>query len=116
MADITPCPGPQELERFLLGVMPQAQAADWEAHVSRCAACERVMAGLPAEDGLVEALRQAPRARLPSGEPVESLRQRFRRLRRRRSACRRGGWVFATAGSTGGNRPCRSLPRPARTG
>jgi tRNA A-37 threonylcarbamoyl transferase component Bud32 len=82
MLDQTRCPAPLELERFLLGLVPDAEAAVWEDHVGTCPACDRVCASLSGEDDLVATLRQSPvlRDRMPQGAAVESLRLRLRRL------------------------------------
>ncbi|MBX7105965.1 MAG: protein kinase [Gemmataceae bacterium] len=49
------CPGRPELEAFLLGRVADGDAVD--AHVSDCAECQRVLATLDGEDGLVRELR-----------------------------------------------------------
>lgn len=76
------CPETPVLERLLLGKLPSAEAELLGAHLLQCPRCATAAAQLPAEDGLVEAMRaqatSLPRAAVPT---VERLMQQLSRLR-----------------------------------
>src|SRR5215831_13713831 len=53
------CPGPAELEAFLVGGLPGLHVTRVAEHLERCPACERALETLePAADPLVRGLRQ----------------------------------------------------------
>jgi WD40 repeat protein/serine/threonine protein kinase len=82
MSTASPCPHPQELERYLLGQVSEEQAGHVERHVRHCEGCLAALSALRAEDNLVEAFRgQGRRDRpVPADEQVEGLMHRLRRL------------------------------------
>jgi anti-sigma factor RsiW len=58
----TPCPERIELERVLLGLLPETQAEQLEQHVLECPRCVATMVEMGAGDTLVEAMRAGPAA------------------------------------------------------
>jgi Leucine-rich repeat (LRR) protein len=74
MTDFTPCPERDDLERLLLGRVPEAQAEVLEGHLSACGRCLQTARTLRAEDPLVAAIRAGARATdVPAGEADEAL-------------------------------------------
>jgi hypothetical protein len=57
MIDAIPCPQAEDLQRFLLGEMEDADAERLELHLSQCRSCVTTAQGLKASDTLVEAMR-----------------------------------------------------------
>jgi serine/threonine protein kinase len=96
-ADTAPCPGPQELEAFLLGHCADERQVCLEAHVGRCAACGRAMHCLRAAARLVADLRQVVADPTPA-PPV------LARLMATLKACG-GTSTRPTAPATGPTRP-----------
>jgi hypothetical protein len=61
MTDALACPSTEDLQRFLLGHMPDAEAERLERHLAQCRLCVTAVQGLTASDALVEAVRAASR-------------------------------------------------------
>ncbi len=57
MAEPDRCPDREILQRLLLGRLPEAEALPLGEHLLHCPCCAQAAASLPAEDGLVQALR-----------------------------------------------------------
>jgi hypothetical protein len=60
MPTLMSCPPPSELEHFLLGKMDNDASQEVEAHLCQCAACQKQMVGLAAEDDIVRAMKRDP--------------------------------------------------------
>src|SRR5438105_15019954 len=65
MAAISACPDRHDLERLLLGAMPDNEAAGLEEHVAHCGHCLDTVRGLKTEDDLVAALRSGAKQTAP---------------------------------------------------
>jgi WD40 repeat protein len=76
------CPEAQDLQRLLLGELAENDARSLEQHLLACPSCLGTARGLPAEDTLVEAMRnQAAAADRPERELVNDLIGRMKALR-----------------------------------
>jgi Leucine-rich repeat (LRR) protein len=77
--DLKQCPAGAELERFLLGRLPDGEYARIEEHVPHCPRCLHTLEVLDAKDPLIDALRRNPSGvREPDREAVERLVARLR--------------------------------------
>src|SRR5262245_9940559 len=83
MAVASQCPDPQQLQQLLLGRSSEEAAERLEEHVEHCDRCRRLLPTLPAEDRLVEAMRNRPQFTLPPAEQtlIQSLLPRLHQLR-----------------------------------
>jgi serine/threonine protein kinase/WD40 repeat protein len=61
MSDKIPCPQADDLYRFVLGQMTDAEAEHLERHLSWCNSCVTMVQGLEASDALVEAVQAGVR-------------------------------------------------------
>jgi hypothetical protein len=59
MPNVSACPSPRILQRFLLAQLPDQEAESIEQHLLQCTACCGTASGLKAEDALVEGMRWA---------------------------------------------------------
>src|SRR4051794_20847434 len=76
------CPDLQDLQRFVLGQSPEADAERLELHLSRCDECLATLHTLQAADTLVEAVRaQAGAPDEPDNGTVADLIERAQGLR-----------------------------------
>jgi tetratricopeptide (TPR) repeat protein len=77
-----PCPVPADLERLVLGDMPDVEMEILEGHVSQCAHCLEVFRALTREDALVAAVRAGgQKGGIPRAAVDETLIARLCRLR-----------------------------------
>jgi serine/threonine-protein kinase len=83
MSDPIPCPPADDLRRFALGQMPDAEAERLELHLAQCRTCLTALQGLDVNDGLVETVRAGARGGtdIETGAD-EALIARICRLRR----------------------------------
>jgi tetratricopeptide (TPR) repeat protein len=83
MAGPTPCPIAEDLERFLLGQLPEEEAAGLEKHLSGCPACVRRLESLHPQDGLIDILSDVARGGAsPADEVAGALLTSLYRLRK----------------------------------
>ena len=120
------CPAPKELQRLLLGLVPDAEAAELIRHVKRCDHCLNGMTTLDAQDTMVVSLRESRANSSPEGiaryglqQVNESLPGLVPKLRHRNGglaeAARRRPGPAAVSGAAAGprrDRPARAVPRP----
>ncbi|HEV3257579.1 MAG TPA: protein kinase, partial [Gemmataceae bacterium] len=77
-----PCPSEQNLQRLLLGQLPDPDAERLEEHLGECDSCVQTVSTLKAEDTLAEVIRvQGAAPEMPTTEVVEELMQRMEKLR-----------------------------------
>jgi hypothetical protein len=57
MANVLPCPNPDDLQRFLLGRLPETETERLHQHLADCPACLDTLHGLEAKDTLMDAMR-----------------------------------------------------------
>src|SRR5208337_4309023 len=82
MSSASLCPDVQQLQRLLLGRLPNDVRANLEEHVLHCRQCTALLPTVKADDTLVEALRAGARLALqPADRDVEALMSRLRKLR-----------------------------------
>jgi formylglycine-generating enzyme required for sulfatase activity/serine/threonine protein kinase len=77
----TPCPGLDDYQRLLRGLLPSRQVTSLTEHLEHCEPCLEAVRQLSADDSLQEVLPEARAAELPGGALVEGLIQRVCRLR-----------------------------------
>src|SRR5688572_22121376 len=78
MPKLLPCPQRPDLERFLLGQLPEGDSEHLQRHLAECPVCVNTLHGLEAGDTLVDALRAQASAPPRSEEAViESLMGRL---------------------------------------
>jgi serine/threonine protein kinase/formylglycine-generating enzyme required for sulfatase activity len=77
----TPCPGLEDCQRLLHGLLPSRQVTTLTEHIAQCERCQETVRQLSADDSLQEALPGAGAADLPRGEVVEGLIRQVCRLR-----------------------------------
>jgi serine/threonine protein kinase len=65
------CPGPDELRRFQLGLLPEPDSDAVEQHLQACPACVTRLDSAPARDSLLEAL-QSPDPAMSPNTPLEA--------------------------------------------
>ena len=90
MTHTSSCPTPQELERLVLGQLPEPEAERSEQHLMECAACLRTVQTLMERDTLAEVMRSG---RQPAGEvmapgrsgPDQTMSETLSRLREERA-------------------------------
>ncbi|MCI0461477.1 MAG: protein kinase [Gemmataceae bacterium] len=75
-------PGPDELQRFLVGNLAEEELERLAAHIEACSACQRGLSHHVPHDSLVDALRRIPEPDPYTGEPqctqlIESMAQSF---------------------------------------
>src|ERR1700736_4504971 len=71
---ISTCPTAKELQRFLLGDIPDQDAERVEQHLAQCPTCLGQLASLHGEDTLSDAVQANPTMPgLPQGEEVKRL-------------------------------------------
>ncbi|MBY0525543.1 MAG: serine/threonine protein kinase [Gemmataceae bacterium] len=73
MTQSTPCPDLKELQRLLLGLMPDREATQLARHVKMCGHCLGAMTTLDADDTLVLHLREAARVAPPSNPHLQQV-------------------------------------------
>jgi hypothetical protein len=81
MAQVIPCPGPERVREFLLGLLPDGESQALEQHLTGCDACLRAAQAMRAEDALVATVREAaPLAAGPAPPEVEQTVARLQGL------------------------------------
>jgi len=76
------CPDVGDLQRFVLGQSPDAEAERLESHLAQCPACVEALATLHGQDTLTDAVRgQAKAATEPDHATVVQLMERLQALR-----------------------------------
>jgi hypothetical protein len=81
MATASPCPGVDDVQRFLAGKLPADHCAQLSAHLSACAHCQEVAQKGTPSDTLLESLRgQKAAAPLPERDTVERLMGQLKSL------------------------------------
>src|SRR5437763_1037294 len=70
MANAPPCPKRDDLQRFLVGRLPEADSRRLQQHLAGCASCLDTLRQLEAKDPLVEAMRVQGNAAERSEEDV----------------------------------------------
>jgi anti-sigma factor RsiW len=109
MPPLSVCPDRRDLERLLLGLLPEAEAQALEEHVAQCGACVETLRALRADDALVEAIRAGGQAgSLPSDPVAERL---MVQLRQRERDGALGGEALASLREL-----CAGLAPPERPG
>jgi hypothetical protein len=104
MIETGPCPGVEELQRFLLGQTAEAEAQRLEQHLSDCPACLAAVQTLHATDTLVETVRaEAGKGVTPDPEVDEALITRL---------CRLPGLAAAAVNTIGGAGTSHDLTPP----
>jgi WD40 repeat protein/serine/threonine protein kinase len=82
MLPISACPAVPDLQRLLLGPLPDREAEDLEQHLLQCNSCLQTLKGLPGNDTLVEAFRaQAAAGPRPPSTLVTELIRKLEGLR-----------------------------------
>jgi hypothetical protein len=79
MVATSACPDVQQLQRLLLGELPQDETQTLEEHLSGCSFCLETVRGFTFEDALVEAVRYRPA--LPDRAEDEAVRRLIERLK-----------------------------------
>src|SRR5689334_18604587 len=81
MAPNDPCPDAGELQRHLLGQVPEPRASALDRHLLHCRSCGTVGDELPSPDTLMEAVRAQGQAGDPPDDPaVRRVLERAHRL------------------------------------
>src|SRR5689334_12667267 len=73
MGDATACPPAEDLRRFLLGRLEEAEGERVAGHLARCPACVAAAETLDARDELIEAVGGAARPGRAGSEADEGL-------------------------------------------
>jgi serine/threonine protein kinase len=80
MLDPSCCPAEEDLRRFALGTLSEADVARLEQHLGRCAECLRTLSTLEVEDRILESLRGGDRVLPQPNVHVDRLQEKLRLL------------------------------------